>query len=87
MANTPSAKKQIRKIKTKTKDNRYWKETIKASSRSILDNLKDADKATIDKKFNLFKSVVDKAALRKILHKNKAARMKSKMSKVIATSK
>ena len=87
MANTLSAKKQIRKIKTKTAVNKYWKETIKSSSRDILNNIKETDKASIMKKFNSFKSAVDRATKRKVLHKNKAARIKSKMSRIIIANK
>lgn len=74
---TKSAKKKLRQDKKRLKQNRskkdYLKETLKkARSNPSIENVRVAVKAT------------DKAAKKQIIHKNKAARIKSSLSKLIA---
>lgn len=66
-----SAKKSLRVSRTKTSLNRYRKSLLK-------DALKKADNTSV--------SLVDKAAKWGIIHPNKAARLKSQLSKVIKTT-
>lgn len=79
MANTKSAKKEIRKTKRKTSVNKYWKNTLKQALRALSNNIYKKDKENAQKTLNTVKSVVDKAAKNKVIHKNKAARVKSKL--------
>ena len=76
MANTKSAAKNIRKSRKNRKRNLTYKDRIKKMIKAFHTALKkskdDAAKTMID----LF-SAIDKAALKKVIHKNKAARQKS----------
>lgn len=70
-----SAKKSLRVSRRKTSVNRYRKALIKEA-------LKSVDEKNINKAF----SMVDKAAKWGIYHPNKAARVKSKLSKQLGSS-
>jgi small subunit ribosomal protein S20 len=78
MPNTSSAKKALRQAQTRTKANVQFKIALKKS-------IKSASKETVAQTT----SFIDKAVKRNLIHKNKAARMKSQLSKSIgiATSK
>ena len=84
MANIKSAKKRIRQTKKRTMVNEKYRQTIK--------NLKKQIKKAIEKKepmkkikelLDKFYSAVDKAAKRHVIHKRKAARLKSRISKKV----
>lgn len=66
-----SAKKSLRVSQTKTSRNRYRKSLLK-------DALKKADHSSV--------SLIDKAAKWGIIHANKAARLKSQLSKKIGAT-
>ena len=80
MANHKSALKRIRSDKDKTQRNKYQHK----SARSAIDKLR----ATTDKKeagslllYTL--SMIDKLAKNNIIHKNKAANLKSKLTRKV----
>lgn len=70
-----SAKKALRSAERKTSLNRYRKA-----------RLKDALRVTEDKQVNTAVSLIDKAAKWGIIHPNKAARLKSRLSKKFSTA-
>lgn len=77
MPNIRSAKKKVRKDKKRTTQNAIYLKTVQSLVKSIQKSTKG--------KYNLVKkayAAIDKAAKKKILHKNKAARLKSKVSKL-----
>ena len=78
MANIKSAIKNIRKSAKNHVRNHTYKDRIKkltkAFKTALVKNKEEA--ATI---FKSLSSAIDKAALKKIIHKNKAARMKSRL--------
>ncbi len=81
MANHKSALKRIRQTKTRTDRNRYQHKTTRNAVKSL--------RATTDKKeagtlLPLVSSMLDKLAKRNIIHKNKAANLKSKLTKHVA---
>ncbi len=74
---TKSALKALRRDKRKTAINRPIKSRIKSS----LDQVKESKTAeTLSVAF----SAIDKALKRHLIHRNKAARLKSKASKMLA---
>lgn len=78
MAHHKSAKKRIRSNEKKRLYNRYYKKTMRTMIKKIL--------ATTDpnEAINMlpsFYSVVDKNVKRGIIHKNKGANLKNKMTK------
>ncbi len=82
MANHKSALKRIRNSETKRLRNRYQHKT----ARTIIKNLKNTtDKAEAEKKLTEAYSVVDKLAKKNIIHKNKAANLKSSLTKHVAS--
>ena len=74
-----SAKKKLKQDRKREKVNKLLRNTLK-------DALKDARKSkTTDKIISAVK-LTDKAVKRNLIHKNKAARIKSSLSKLIKTA-
>ena len=84
MANTKSAKKQVRKTVRKARVNRFWKELIKGNTKKVLESIKSNDTAKASDSFTKLKSTLDKASNRGVLSKNKSARIKSRISKSLS---
>lgn len=90
MANTKQAKKMIRKTAKRTIYNRWWKSQIKDAYKSIVTLIagNQANSEVTDetkKAISTLQKKADKAAKRNIIHKNKAARIKSKAMKSLLT--
>jgi small subunit ribosomal protein S20 len=84
MANHKSAEKRIRSTKTKRTSNRYHARTV----RNAVKNLKNTDnKEEAGKALPKVVSQVDKLAKKGVIHRNKAANLKSKLMKRIAVAK
>jgi small subunit ribosomal protein S20 len=82
MANHQSAKKRIRANEAKHLRNRYQLKTCRTAIKQ-LKQMKDKQQAE-----TLFKTVVamlDKSAMRHMMHKNKAANTKSKLAQHISS--
>ncbi|NQV01355.1 MAG: 30S ribosomal protein S20 [Bacteroidia bacterium] len=80
MANHKSAKKRIRSNNTKRENNRYHGKTVRNALKQIrtTDNQEEASKALPE-----VVSRIDKLAKKGVIHKNKAANLKSKLMKKI----
>ncbi len=82
MANHKSALKRIRNSETKRLRNRYQHK----STRTVIKKLKETeDKAEAEKLYPEVVSMIDKLAKKNIIHDNKAANLKSKLAKHIAS--
>ena len=78
MANHKSALKRVRQDAVKRIANRYYKK----SARTAIKNLRELeDKAKAEKFLPIVVSMIDKLAKRNTIHKNKAANLKSKLTK------
>ena len=80
MAHTSSAEKRLRQTEKRRAHNRTVKKAIKAEIKKFLAALKDSPTAAAD----AFKAVakrLDKAAARRIVHPNLAARKKSQLAR------
>lgn len=75
-----SAKKKLRQDKKRTLRNRALKTQVK-------DLLKKALKEKSATSLNAFFKATDKATKNHVLHKNKAARLKSRVSKLLTSGK
>lgn len=77
---TKSAIKRMRQDRTKTLRNKTTKSTLKKALSTIkkTKSLTDLTKAY---------SIIDKTAKKKVIHKNKAARLKSKLAKSVVAPK
>ena len=83
MANIKSAQKKVRKDKARTKRNNTYRSSIDKSIKTIG---KSKDKAGIGALIQKAFSLIDKAAKTKVIHKNKAARLKSRVSRLSRTA-
>ncbi|SHJ21906.1 30S ribosomal protein S20 [Aquimarina spongiae] len=80
MANHKSALKRIRNSETKRLRNRYQHKT----TRNAIKKLREADKKEAETLFPTVVSMLDKLAKNNVIHKNKAANLKSKLAKHVA---
>ena len=80
MAHHKSAKKIIRSTEKKRVENRYYAKTMRNALR---DFRALEDKAVAAEKLPKMVSILDKLAKRSVIHKNKAANLKSKLMKQV----
>jgi len=83
VANTQSAKKAIRGSERKRQHNLFWKRRISSAEKTVSRLAKDdkADVKLINEALSVLHKVLDKAAKEKVIHKNKANRLKSRYAK------
>ena len=81
MANHKSSLKRIRQTKARTLHNRYYAKTMRNAVRKLR-AMTDKDEAT--KLYPSVQKMLDKLAKRNIIHKNKAANIKSSLCKHIS---
>ncbi|MBQ8655890.1 MAG: 30S ribosomal protein S20 [Prevotella sp.] len=81
MANHKSSLKRIRQTKAKTLHNRYYAKTMRNAVRKLR-AMTDKEEAT--KLYPSVQKMLDKLAKRNIIHKNKAANIKSSLCKHIS---
>lgn len=74
MANHKSALKRIRQNEKKRLENRYWAKTMRNALKKAR-NINDASE--LKTKMSEVVSLIDKTAKRGVIHKNKAANLKS----------
>ena len=77
MANHKSSLKRIRQDKVRTLHNRYYAKTMRNAVRKLR-NMTDKDEAT--KLYPTVQKMLDKLAKTNIIHKNKAANLKSSLA-------
>jgi small subunit ribosomal protein S20 len=82
MANHKATKKDVRQSRKRNERNRYYGKTTR---NAIRDLKKLTDKSAADKDLPEVISMIDKLAKRNIIHKNKAANLKSKLAKKVNT--
>jgi small subunit ribosomal protein S20 len=82
MANHAATKKDVRQSRKRNERNRYYGKTTR---NAIRDLRAVNDKATAGKEMIEVASMIDKLAKRGIIHKNKAANLKSKLAKRVNT--
>jgi len=82
MANHKSALKRIRSSETKRIRNRYQHRTTRNAIKKLRELTKKKD---AEKMFPEVVSMIDRLAKRNIIHDNKAANLKSKLAKHVAS--
>jgi small subunit ribosomal protein S20 len=80
MANHKSSIKRIRQAQVKRLHNRYFAKTARNAVRDLRETTEKDAAVTLYSKVS---SMLDKLAKRNIIHKNKAANLKSKLAKNI----
>lgn len=81
MANHKSALKRVRSDEKKRDRNRYQHKTTRNAIREIR---AEENKEEAAKRLNTVFSMIDKLAKKNIIHKNKAANLKSSLAKLVA---
>ncbi len=81
MANHKSAIKRIRSNEAKKDRNKYYHKTARTSIKKLRET---ADKKAASELYPKVVAQIDKLAKKNVIHKNKAANLKSKLSKHIA---
>jgi small subunit ribosomal protein S20 len=84
MANHKATKKDVRQAEKRRERNRYYGKT----TRNAIRDLKALpDGAAMEGRFPTIASMIDKLAKRGVIHKNKAANLKSKLAKRVNAAK
>ena len=78
MANHKATKKDVRQSEKRRDRNRYYGKTTRNAIRDLKEN---KEKAGYTEGLPLVASMIDKLAKRGIIHKNKAANLKSKLTR------
>jgi small subunit ribosomal protein S20 len=83
MPHTKSAKKRLRQNDKRRLRNRATKKAIKTQVKRVLAASEKGDVELLRKEFNLAAQKLDKAAARRIVHPNLAARKKSQLARLV----
>jgi len=87
MPNTASAKKRLRQDNVKRERNRAIKSVVRKNIRSVRDAVEAGDLAKAEENFRSAAKQLDRAGARNVIHRNAAARHKSRMQKLILKAK
>ena len=79
MPNTKQAEKALRQSKKRQQENLMWKAKIKEASKAV--KTPGATPDILKEQYSNLQSVLDKAAKNHSIHRNKAARLKSRSMK------
>ncbi|GAW93461.1 30S ribosomal protein S20 [Calderihabitans maritimus] len=79
MPNIKSAKKRVKLIRIRTQRNKAVKSMVKTAIRRFHEALAEGNEEKIQETFRRAIKLVDKAAAKGVIHKNNAARKKSKL--------
>lgn len=82
MANLKSSKKDVRRIATRTQVNKSIRSSIKTYVKKVRQAVESGDAAQVQEALRMATKTIDKAAQRGIIHKNQAARRKSRVAKL-----
>lgn len=80
MANTKSAKKRIKVTQTKTLRNQRIKSALKTMIKKFEVSLENNDISNATSEFSQITKALDMATSKGVLHRNKAARKKSRLA-------
>ncbi|MCS6785609.1 MAG: 30S ribosomal protein S20 [Thiobacillaceae bacterium] len=83
MANTAQARKRARQNERRRLHNRALRSQYRTAVKKVRRAIASGDKAAAQAAFQESMSVIDRIADKKIVHKNKAARHKSRLSAAI----
>jgi small subunit ribosomal protein S20 len=83
MPHTKSAKKNLRKSEKRRLHNRAIKRDVKTQLKQFTEAADDDAIDALRKEYNLAAKKLDKAAARRIIHPNMAARKKSQLARVL----
>ena len=80
MANTAQAKKRVRQSEKARARNASQRSAMRTAVKKLLRTIEGGDKGAMQTVFIEASSALDRAARKGLIHKNKAARLKSRLS-------
>ena len=83
MANSPQARKRARQGETRRRQNASFRSMVRTYIKKIDTAINENDYATASDAFNAAVPVIDRMADKGIIHKNKAARHKSRLNSAV----
>lgn len=87
MPNTASAKKRLRQNVVRRARNRSMMSALRKRIRVVREAVAAGDIAKADDAFKLAAKQLDRAGAQRVVHPNRAARLKSRLQKLIVKSK
>lgn len=87
MPSTKSSKKRLRQSQDRRTHNRAQRSELRTQCRKVREAIKEADVEKAESEFRLATKKLDQAGVRNIIHRNAAARLKSRMSAKIKALK
>ncbi len=86
MPNTASAKKRLRQNAKHRLHNRSLKSRVRSQIRCVREAVAAGDAEKAQEEFRLASRRLDQAASKKLIHKNAAARSKSRLSRLVKST-
>jgi small subunit ribosomal protein S20 len=87
MPHTKSAKKHLRQSEKRRELNRAAKKAIRTQIKQVVEVSKSGTFEQLQKEYNVAAKKLDKAAAKRIVHPNLAARKKSQLGKLLRDKK
>ena len=87
MPNIKSAKKRVKVTETKTLQNKMFKSAMKTSVKKYKAAIAEGNKELAEKTYLEAVGMVDRAVSKGIIHKNNAARKKSRFTRMLNNAK
>ena len=87
MPNTLSAKKRLRQNVVRRAENRTVKSEIRTNIRNVREAVEAGDVEKAEQTFRITARKLDRAGAKNVIHRNKAARLKSRLQKRIKAAK
>ncbi|MBR0151101.1 MAG: 30S ribosomal protein S20 [Synergistaceae bacterium] len=81
MPNKKSAERRVRIAERNRLYNKFWTSRCKTAVKRVLEAVESGDTEQATKSFNTAQSVIDKAVVKGVMHRNTAARRKQLMSR------
>lgn len=85
MANTAQAKKRAKQAEVRRERNFSQKSAMRTAIKKVLKAVQSGDKALAQSTFQTVSTLVDRAAGKKLIHSNKASRLKSRLNTKLKT--
>ncbi len=83
MANSAQAKKRARQAETRRQHNASFKSMMRTYLKNVVKAIQSGDKAQAEAAYKAAEPVIDRTARKGLIHANKAARHKSRLSQHI----
>ena len=83
MPNKKSAERRVRVAERNRLYNRYWTTRCKTAVKKLLEAVKAGDAEVASRSFDVAQSVIDKAVVKGVMHRNTATRRKKLMARCL----